>query len=81
VGGIDSSLPESFDPSGQVSSKPGAVHFTAEETVENAFLAIWAQTNPNEVTELLEGFISELPRRENATSLDADEPVPVEPVS
>jgi site-specific DNA recombinase len=24
VGGIDSSLPESFDPSGQVSSKPGA---------------------------------------------------------
>jgi diguanylate cyclase (GGDEF)-like protein len=25
VGGIDSSLPESFDPSGQVSSKPGAV--------------------------------------------------------
>ncbi|MGC1852710.1 MAG: hypothetical protein WA687_09765, partial [Solirubrobacterales bacterium] len=26
MGGIDSSLPESFDPSGQVSSKPGEDH-------------------------------------------------------
>jgi integrase len=30
VGGIDSSLPESFDPSGQVSSKPGADQFASK---------------------------------------------------
>jgi hypothetical protein len=33
VGGIDSSLPESFDPSGQVSSKPGADHQASPTTI------------------------------------------------
>jgi predicted ATPase len=42
-----------------------ALDFTAAETVEKAFLAIWAQTSPNEVEELLSGFIDQLPRREN----------------
>jgi energy-coupling factor transporter ATP-binding protein EcfA2 len=42
-----------------------ALDFTAEETVEKAFLAIWAQTNPEEVVELLSGFSQELPKREN----------------
>ena len=40
-----------------------ALDFTAEETVENAFLAIWAQTHPEEVAELLSGVRGELPTR------------------
>lgn len=54
--------------------------FTAEETVENAFLAIWAQTNRDEVDELLAGFIDELPRRENVASPESGE-VAVQPAS
>jgi energy-coupling factor transporter ATP-binding protein EcfA2 len=44
--------------------------FTAEETVENAFLAIWAQTNPDEVAELLSGFRDKLPLRESKANSD-----------
>jgi ABC-type multidrug transport system ATPase subunit len=47
-----------------------ALDFTAEETVENAFLAIWAQTNPSEVDELLSEFRSELPLREGDADSD-----------
>jgi ABC-type multidrug transport system ATPase subunit len=39
--------------------------FTSAETVENAFLAIWAQTKPEEVDALLAGFVDEVPHREN----------------
>ncbi len=49
-----------------------ALDFTAEETVKKAFLAIWAQTYPEEVAEMLSGFTDELPRRENvAKAADA----------
>jgi predicted ATPase len=41
-----------------------ALDFTAEETVQTAFLAIWAQNYPDEVDELLSGFRDELPYRD-----------------
>jgi hypothetical protein len=41
-----------------------ALDFTAEETVQTAFLSIWAQSFPEEVEELLSGFRDELPYRE-----------------
>lgn len=45
-----------------------ALDFTAEETVQKAFLAIWAQRFPDELQELLSGFSEELPYREGAAS-------------
>jgi hypothetical protein len=41
VGGIDSSLPESFDPSGQVSSKPGADQKVGRKHVAPARVWPW----------------------------------------
>jgi len=43
-----------------------ALDFTAEETVQTAFLSIWAQNFPEEVEELLSGFRDELPYRDPA---------------
>jgi ABC-type multidrug transport system ATPase subunit len=51
-----------------------ALDFTAEETVQTAFLAIWAQNFPEEVEELLSGFRDELPYRE----AEGDTATPVE---
>ena len=47
--------------------------FTSAETVENAFLAIWAQTKPDEVEALLAGFVDEVPHRENIAAPAAPE--------
>ncbi len=37
--------------------------FTAGATVAAAFLALWAQTRPNEVTELIDSFAGDAPRQ------------------
>lgn len=37
--------------------------FTSRATVAQAFLAIWAQGYPDEVEELISGFVDQLPRR------------------
>lgn len=53
-----------------------ALDFTAEETVQQAFLAIWAQTYPDEVAELLSGFSAELPHREEPVAQVGAAPEP-----